>query len=55
MVSGQLVPDQRVTEILAYTGFVDAAAKLFEERGDKALLRLRPGRPSQGGRSPRSP
>ncbi|MFE6023754.1 hypothetical protein ACFQ6O_46205 [Streptomyces sp. NPDC056441] len=36
---GQLVPDRRVTEILAYTGFVDAAAKLFEERGDKELLR----------------
>ncbi|MFB6718257.1 MULTISPECIES: hypothetical protein [unclassified Streptomyces] len=32
-VGGQLVPDRRVTEILAYTGFVDAAAKLFEERG----------------------
>ncbi|MFB8183474.1 hypothetical protein ACFC8N_47515 [Streptomyces sp. NPDC055966] len=38
-VDGQLVPDRRVTEMLAYTGFVDAAAKLFEERGDKELLR----------------
>lgn len=38
-VGGQLVPDRRVTEMLAYTGFVDAAAKLYEERGDKELLR----------------
>ncbi|MFB9571939.1 hypothetical protein [Streptomyces yanii] len=38
-VGGQLVPDRRVTEILAYTGFVDATSKLFEERGNKALLR----------------
>lgn len=38
-VDGQLVPDRRVTETLAYTGFVDAAAKLYEERGDKELLR----------------
>ncbi|NUK09952.1 endonuclease/exonuclease/phosphatase family protein [Streptomyces lunaelactis] len=36
---GQLVPDRRVTEMLAYTGFVDAAAKLYEEHGDKELLR----------------
>jgi endonuclease/exonuclease/phosphatase family metal-dependent hydrolase len=38
-VGGQLVPDRRVTQMLAYTGFVDAAAKLYEERGDKELLR----------------
>ncbi|MGW0712502.1 endonuclease/exonuclease/phosphatase family protein [Streptomyces sp. NPDC002643] len=38
-VGGQLVPDRRVTEMLAYTGFVDAAWKLYEERGDKELLR----------------
>lgn len=36
---GRLVPERRVTETLAYTGFVDAAWKLYEERGDKALLR----------------
>lgn len=33
------MPDRRVTEMLAYTGFVDAAAKLHEERGDTTLLR----------------
>ncbi|MFB6507530.1 MULTISPECIES: hypothetical protein [unclassified Streptomyces] len=38
-VGGQLVPDRRVTEMLAYTGYVDAAAKLYEERGDQELLR----------------
>ncbi|WP_328698563.1 hypothetical protein [Streptomyces sp. NBC_00342] len=37
-VGGQLVPDLRVTEMLAYTGFVDAAALLYEERGDQELL-----------------
>ncbi|MER6500183.1 endonuclease/exonuclease/phosphatase family protein [Streptomyces sp. NPDC001455] len=36
---GQLVPDRRVTETLAYTGFVDAAWKLCTERGDERLLR----------------
>lgn len=36
---GRLVPDRRVTEVLAYTGFVDAAARLYEERGEKDLLR----------------
>ncbi|MFF8919160.1 hypothetical protein ACF08M_39190 [Streptomyces sp. NPDC015032] len=38
-VDGQLVPDRRVTETLAYTGFVDAAWKLYTERGDERLLR----------------
>jgi len=36
---GQLVPDRRVTETLAYTGFVDAAWKLYQERGEEELLR----------------
>ncbi|MDP5309336.1 hypothetical protein OG345_40515 (plasmid) [Streptomyces sp. NBC_01220] len=38
-VGGHLVPDRRVTEMLAYTGVVDAAATLYEERGNKQLLR----------------
>ncbi|MFF1651693.1 hypothetical protein, partial [Streptomyces sp. NPDC058240] len=38
-VDGQLVPDRRVTEMLEHTGFVDAAAKLYEERSEKKLLR----------------
>lgn len=33
---GRLVPDRRVTEVLAYTGFVDAAARLYEERGRRS-------------------
>lgn len=38
-VDGQLVPERRVTETLAYTGFVDAAWELYEQRGEKELLR----------------
>ncbi|MEU5836341.1 hypothetical protein ABZ820_22105 [Streptomyces diacarni] len=36
---GQLVPERRVTETLAHTGFADAAWTLYEQRGDKELLR----------------
>lgn len=35
----QLVPDRRVTEMLSYSGFADAAWTLYQERGDKELLR----------------
>ncbi|MEU5431113.1 hypothetical protein AB0H73_36670 [Streptomyces olivoreticuli] len=36
---GALVPDRRVTEMLAYSGFVDAAWRLYETTGDASLLR----------------
>ncbi|RLU86232.1 hypothetical protein CTZ27_24960 [Streptomyces griseocarneus] len=36
---GALVPDRRVTETLSYSGFVDAAWRLYETTGDKSLLR----------------
>lgn len=38
-VDGRLVPDRRVTEMLQYSGYVDAAWKLYEERGDQQLLK----------------
>lgn len=33
------MPDRRMTEMLMCTDFVDARAKLYEERGAKELLR----------------
>jgi endonuclease/exonuclease/phosphatase family metal-dependent hydrolase len=37
-VGGQTVPERRVAEQLAYSGYVDAAWELFERTGDKELL-----------------
>ncbi|MFI1182470.1 hypothetical protein ACH4UT_23350 [Streptomyces sp. NPDC020799] len=36
---GTVVPDRRVAEMLAYSGFVDAAWHLYKKTGDKELLR----------------
>ncbi|MGI5526823.1 hypothetical protein ACQEVX_05150 [Streptomyces syringium] len=36
---GTVVPDRRVTEMLTYSGFVDAAWHLYKKTGDKELLR----------------
>ncbi|MFJ7023589.1 hypothetical protein ACIQUW_35030, partial [Streptomyces sp. NPDC101117] len=35
---GELVPDRRVTEMLVYSGYVDAAWHLYEQSGNKDLL-----------------
>lgn len=36
---GPLVPDRRVTEMLAYSGYTDAAWTLYQQTGDDELLR----------------
>ncbi|MEU6647714.1 endonuclease/exonuclease/phosphatase family protein [Streptomyces albidoflavus] len=38
-VGGELVPERRVTEMLAHSGYVDVAAHLHQKTGDPACLR----------------
>lgn len=35
---GPLVPDRRVTEMLSYSGYTDAAWHLYQQTGDASLL-----------------